>query len=163
MRGHWLSTTRKLNRHYQSGGAVSPSGSYYNIIEGVNPYGIHYIGFNISGKKYKFNRLVFSCLSDEADHFVYQPQTSFYSLHLLLHYKGDPCTTNPAVLCPANGSVYTVHDINGVAIETITADFTQPLSVIMTGFSKVYTYIDINVATFFNVGTKLEYTLTIGV
>lgn len=163
MRGHWLSTTRKLNRHYQSG---TGGGGKWDDVDYTTNFtaeitGLHYVGGYHIGK-YRFRTL--DIIVENTVELRYYPNVLYSSVLLDLQdlqrrtltvypYADDP--NNPSsigdIICPTYGTAYNVwlYD-NGVWTlhDTFTADFSNQNNVYLYGFSNTYGFFDVEVCVY---------------
>ena len=172
MNGHWLSGTRKLNKHYQSGDSKVLLDSSVDYT--VGSYGNHYVGLQDSTTKgyKKFNKLVIGVQPKVATGNIelrYYPNVMYRSIDLVLALTANVLTSE-VVLVPTG---YTPTDyevniqgyqyINGqweVVEPSLTVDYSTPNEVTISGFTKSYGYYQTNLCVFGDTATD-TYTVYI--
>lgn len=169
MNGHWLSGTRKLNKHYQSGDSKVLLDSSVDYT--VGSYGNHYVGLQDSTTKgyKKFNKLVIGVRPKVATGNIelrYYPNVMYRSIDLVLALTANVLTSEVVlvptgytptdyeanILCPSNGTSYQGYQyINSqwVVVEpALTVDYSTPNEVTISGFTNNYGYYQTNLCVF---------------
>ena len=163
MRGHFLTAgLRRLNRHYQSAGGGGYTLPHEAVTYEETVGGNHFVDATPGPGRWRFSGLTVKVTPITGGELKYYGDVLYYSVFVVLGYDGSsvPYVILPAGQTPSNhtaqantvtpvyGTQYHVFDSTESIVETVTADFTVPNEMTLTGFTRAHSYLGVDACVY---------------